>query len=110
MNLEHLFVLALATWRISNLLVNEEGPFAVFEWLRWQVGIRWDIDKEEHFVLPKKDNVVGRMLLCIYCTSMWVGLFVYLAYRLVPDITYAVGIVLALSAAVCLVDRYMEES
>lgn len=108
MNIEHLFVLALATWRISNLLVNEAGPFDVFEWLRAEFGIRWDIDKEEHFVLPVKDNVIGRILLCVYCTSMWVALFVWACFRLAPNIAFILALILAMSAITCLIDRYME--
>lgn len=50
-------VLALATWRISLLLVKDEGPFAVFETLRYVV----------------RDNQLGVLLACVRCASFWVA-------------------------------------
>jgi hypothetical protein len=35
-------ILALATWRLSNLLVNESGPYDVFERVRARVGVYYD--------------------------------------------------------------------
>lgn len=50
-------VLALATWRVSLLLVKDEGPFSIFETLRYLV----------------RDNQLGALLSCVRCTSFWVA-------------------------------------
>lgn len=54
------FVLAsLATYRLSRMLTNEEGPFSAFTWLRG---------------LAPKNTWIGRGLECIMCMSVWVAL------------------------------------
>jgi hypothetical protein len=50
-----LVVLGLATWRLSYMLVNEQGPFKVFNFVRYWFNF-------------------GGLLACIYCTSVWVAL------------------------------------
>ncbi len=37
-----ILILMLATWRISSLLVDENGPFDIFAELRYRVGVRFD--------------------------------------------------------------------
>lgn len=50
---------ALAVYRLSRMLSDEEGPFEVFTWLR---------------TLGKPDSWIGRGLACIICLSVWVAL------------------------------------
>lgn len=99
---------ALATWRLSNLLVNEDGPFEVFDWLRAQFDVRWETEVQRHYLLPGSNNEVGRMLLCIYCTSIWVAIFFVALTLLLPQVAFVVTAILALSAVSCLLDHYME--
>lgn len=55
----HFFKLVLATWRLSALLVYDEGPGQVFWTLR---------------------DVIGGPLTCFWCASVWVaGLFALLS-------------------------------
>lgn len=70
MELTALLILILATWRISNLIVddNEDGPWELLPRLRYVAGVRYD-DKSR----PYGTNVVARAILCIWCTSFWVG-------------------------------------
>lgn len=52
-------VAALATWRLTSLLVAEDGPGHVFAWWRKQVG------------------TVGfwaELFGCVWCLSVWIGL------------------------------------
>jgi hypothetical protein len=67
-----IFALAsLATYRLSRMITDEEGPFAVFTTLRR--------------LYPPTDWV-GRGLECIMCVSVWVSL---LATALVTMLGYA---------------------
>jgi hypothetical protein len=50
---------ALAVYRLSRMISDEEGPFAVFTKLRG---------------LAKSDTWIGRGLECILCVSVWVSL------------------------------------
>lgn len=56
MRFDLFIMLALATWRISYMLVSEDGPSDVFVKLR--------------------TLKLGGLLDCIYCTSVWVGFVV----------------------------------
>lgn len=103
---EHLFVLALATWRIANLLVNEAGPFDLFGRLRAGLGIDYDPLKEEFY--NRSGGEVAEMLLCIYCTSIWVAAAVLIAYLLAPTPTFWFCAGLSLSTVTCVIDRWVE--
>lgn len=77
----------LATWRMTSLLVREEGPYALFARGRRALG----------------DTVMGRAFSCFYCGSLWVA--APLAYWLV-GVSPRWGVAwLALSAAALLADR-----
>lgn len=62
-----LLILALATWRLSSLLVQETGPGRVFVKLRELTGITHTDDGR---VLSYGD---WTPLYCIWCTSMYVS-------------------------------------
>jgi Protein of unknown function (DUF1360) len=52
------FVLAaLATWRVSHLVVSEDGPWDVLARLRQRLG----------------HSVLGRLMDCFGCVSIWVA-------------------------------------
>lgn len=65
-NLEMLVVLGLATWRVSNILVHEEGPWYVARKIRQMFGVVHDDDGP----ISYPDNSV---FACMYCMSVWVG-------------------------------------
>jgi hypothetical protein len=93
MTLVELIVFGLATWRISSMLVDEPGPFRMFIKLRGMFGITHDMDDN---VLVVPDGFMPGVLSCIWCTSVWVGLFMTLFY-FVPY-SFFVALPLALSA------------
>lgn len=49
---------ALAVWRLTHLLVAEDGPWDVIVRLRARLG----------------DSAPGRAMDCFYCSSVWVSL------------------------------------
>ena len=51
---------SLVVWRITNLLVNEDGPFSLLQIVRDWVG------------------KYTEALECVWCTSVWTGLLVSL--------------------------------
>ena len=58
----------LATWRVSHFFVLEDGPWDIVVKLRIWLG----------------DSVVGSLMDCFYCTSVWIALpiTVLIAYDL----------------------------
>ena len=63
-----MFEAILATWRITNLLVSEDGPMNIFGLFRDHVGVELD-----EFNQCVGRNEFARGLCCFWCTSVWVG-------------------------------------
>ena len=99
MTLVELIVFGLATWRISSLLVDEPGPFRMFVKIRELVGITHDADDNVEMI---PGGFLPGILSCIWCNSIWVGLFwtimywiPYSIYLALPFALSAVAILLA---------------
>lgn len=80
-------ILALATWRLSSLLVNEDGPFKVFYRLRTRAGVYKQGELSQ----------VAELFTCIWCMSIWVAALLSQVRRLPSQ-------ALALSAAAIFLD------
>lgn len=88
---------ALAVWRLSRLLHKEAGPYNVFAIIRDKVGITYDQRS-----LPVADTELGKIFLCMWCLSIWVGFGIAASQRR--------GIVrgLAYSTVALLIEKYMK--
>lgn len=98
-----LLILGLATWRISSLLVNEDGPWDLLGRLRDMLGVTYD----EHS-LPVGSNVIAKLFTCVWCISPWVAGSVYLSWVWIPTTTLAIMTVLALSTFAVLIERWID--
>jgi Protein of unknown function (DUF1360) len=78
---------ALATWRVTHLIVYEDGPWDVIARLRRRAG----------------SGFFGKLMDCFYCSSLWVAAAAALAVA--PDPKDWPLLWLALSGAVCLLQR-----
>lgn len=85
-------ILALATYRISNLIADEDGPFRLFELVRGKIGVRRDAKGENY---GTNNFAVG--VVCIWCNSIWVGVALMGLYMFSKQITVWVCFPLALS-------------
>jgi hypothetical protein len=65
----------LACWRLSSLLVNEDGPWRVFDRLRRNTGIEYTT-QGKIFSWPDWNPLV-----CIWCTSLWAAPVIHWAPR-----------------------------
>ena len=95
-----LFILMLATWRLTSLVVKEDGPWNLLARLRHLIGVRFDAASQ-----PYGLNVFSEGLTCMWCTSVWVGIVVSLGYLTFPEPTRLVAFPLALSAATLVLQR-----
>ena len=84
-------VAVLATWRISHLIVKEDGPFDVVLRARARAGT----------------SVLGRLMDCPYCVSVWAALPLagWLARRGGLPAADVVPVWLAISAGACLLEQ-----
>lgn len=97
----HLLVLLLATWRLSSLLVNEDGLWSMFTRLRTLAGVRYNGVTLE----VEAPTMLAGLFACMWCMSVWVGLFWWMMWRLWPDLALWGAVPLALSAGAILIDR-----
>ena len=79
---------ALATWRLATLLARDDGPWDVVARLRAALG----------------DGMLGRMLDCFRCVSLWVA--APLALAVGRDALECLLAWPALSGAACLIERW----
>jgi len=93
-------ILALATWRITSLLVNEYGPFNLLERLRYRLGVRYDEDLHRIGT-----NIVAEAFTCVWCLSVWVGLILSIIFYIMPVFSIWIFLPFALSAVAIVIDR-----
>lgn len=89
--LVRLIVAALATWRVSSLLLYEDGPFNVF--MRLREAVDWN---------GLGPTQLRLLFSCIYCISIWVGL---VCAALMSVDYWWVMMPFALSAVAVMVDK-----
>lgn len=106
-----LVVLSLATWRISSLLVREDGPWSILRRIRRHFragefgGVTFDpsgMDAAEAMYFQANlhipQGVIGGILSCVWCCSVWVATLLVIATVLLPLSLY-VWLIFAVSAA-----------
>jgi hypothetical protein len=86
-------IYALACWRITHLVVLEDGPADLIKRLR---------------NFASKLLFFRDLLSCVWCASIWVGAGLALADLLSPSWTARASLVFALSALSVIVERWME--
>jgi hypothetical protein len=99
--LEEFIIVGLAVWRLSSLIVNEDGPFEVFAKFRDFSGVRYD-----SFSKPYGKNQFANLITCVWCTSVWVGLLLATGYFLAPTVTIWVSVPLGLSSLAVIIEEF----
>lgn len=93
-------IVGMATWRISNLFVKENGPWRIFEKLRTKSGHKELLTGGT--LVP--DTNLAQALDCVWCFSVWATVPIWFLYILSPDVVF---ILAAMSMAV-LIDKEMQ--
>jgi hypothetical protein len=78
-------VALLATYRLTFMLHEENGPADIFTRLRTRLGVRYD-----QYSNPYGTNWVAKGILCYFCLSVWIATLIAAALVLgaflrVPD-------------------------
>ena len=102
--------LALAVWRVVNLICNENGPFRSVDELDGPKGVfdalrRWTKRMEETHRWAAAFHL-HELNTCEWCLSVWVGAFTTLAYLFFPTIVLWIAYALSLST-VTIVLKYI---
>ncbi len=101
-NFLEVILFGLATWRISSLIVHEDGPWSVFRKLRERAGIVHD-EGGEILVVPEK--FLAGVLSCVWCSSIWVAAGLMLAWLLLPMFIGLFAAVMVFSAVAILMEK-----
>jgi hypothetical protein len=105
MNMIEILILGLACWRLSSLFVEEKGPFGIFLRIRKMVGIERVQDGMPFDVWP--NTLLGELLSCVWCFSVWASAMLVLAYIFLPQITMYFATWLTLSTIAIVVNDGM---
>jgi hypothetical protein len=92
-------LLALAVWRLTSLLVDEDGPLDIFVKFRHLIGVRYDEYSNKY-----GKNVIANALLCHWCMSVWIGLLLAPLSKYSVNIPMLIVVALALSALSIIID------
>jgi hypothetical protein len=97
-----LVLAAFATFRISDILVSERGPWDICFHLRRLVGIKHDGNMDPE-IYPEK--FLPLLFSCVGCMSVWVGAAVMFVYLCLPAIfSLLIVVPFGLSGAAVLID------
>jgi hypothetical protein len=96
-------ILALATFRISALIADEEGPFGAIDKLRYLCGVRKD---ENGSVYGLNNFATG--LICKWCNSIWIGIILTMAYVSSKEVAVLFCLPFALSAIAIGASRWVD--
>lgn len=107
MDLIHIILYGLATWRISSMFVDELGPFNIFLSIRSLVGIMPDPITGSPIGIPEK--FLPKLLSCVWCFSVWVGIFFALLRYFFFPLSIYISLPFALSAIAIAIDTYLSD-
>lgn len=99
-------LLALASWRAASMVVDEEGPYGIFERLRYFAGVRIvpvQMADGEWGTVHTAANTWSRGIMCVWCVSVWFALILLALCWLLPVVGAAVTLVLSISAGAIIV-------
>lgn len=102
MTLVGFVILALATWRMASLLATESGPFDIFLRIRKVSGIVHDDDKNVAMI---PETFFAQMISCIWCNSIYIGLFWVAIFMLLGEQSFLLGLPFALSAGAIVIEH-----
>lgn len=94
MNIVHFAILGLAVWRISHMVMGEDGPWDIVAKFRHFLGVRYDENSE-----PYGTTMASKMALCVWCNSVWVGIGYGTLYMFLP--IWAVGLAMPFALSTC---------
>lgn len=100
-----IFLLILATWRISNLFVWERGPYDIFGKFRNLLQIT-TITTLEGNQENYSENEIGKLFSCLWCLSPYVALTLFLISHF--EVGKIIVEIFALSGGAILVSKFTE--
>lgn len=85
-----LLLLTLATWRLSSLLVSEDGPFDIFQRLRDALKV-YPVKVNDEITCKAERPAFG-MFCCVWCMSVWCSAILLVLYQFAPVVIWWLAI------------------
>lgn len=104
MQLLDFVILALAAWRISNMIHYERGPVAIFRRFRQIFGVSHD-ESDEPTTYPSTE--MGELLSCLDCGSIYIGVGLVGLYLAAGSVACYVALPFAISAGAIIIGKYI---
>lgn len=100
MDITTFLILLFANWRLTNLASDpkEDGPAEILPKIRRLAGVRFDQNSK-----PYGTWWGAEAMMCPWCVSIWWGGLQAIGWYFWPNLTTAVCLVFALSAATVLI-------
>lgn len=88
MSLIDTILFSVAVWRISHMMVHEDGPFRIFYWIHLKLDfyVSMDDGSIDFSVIP--DGFLPSLFSCVWCMSMWVSFAVVTLWVVVPHLAW----------------------
>ena len=113
-------ILITATWRLTEMITNEEGAWGIFEYIRNRAGvvtvetIDYDDNDKEYIYNTILDSHLqptrlSRGITCHYCTSVWVATILLLFYLLTLSLFYSDAVLLLTPLSISTVSIFLNE-
>ena len=99
-------VMALAVWRISNMLVKEDGPWMIFEHLRLRAGLQPPKHPADARETDPPGKMPGSLFTCVWCMSVWIASVFVLLFALSRKMAFWLSMPFAISTISCVIDRW----
>lgn len=107
-----LIVYVFAAWRLASLLVNEDGPFHVFERFRNLMGVDTITTASDngYQIAHVASGPIAEGLMCIWCVSVWCAALLVLGSLLPVVGVYVTWLarILAVSAGAIVIQVIIE--
>lgn len=121
-----LIISVLAAYRVSFMLVEEEGFLNISAYIKYIFGTRWEIlDKDVPLpnklnplnlykqnirnninqYIVKQNSEFAHALDCIYCTSIWIGVLITVMFFFLPEYSSFILLPFALSTTTIIIDN-----
>jgi hypothetical protein len=101
--LVEVFFFGATIWRVSSLLVHEEGPLQIFERLRSWMGVKYNARSERYATNP-----VAEAFLCVWCISVWVAVILAIAWAVWPTLMSIVILICTGSTTAIVIERMVK--
>jgi len=95
-----MITVGFAAWRISSMLVNEEGPWNLFGKIRRLVGI----GVTENGIEYHNGGMLASLFSCVWCFSVWASPALWIVYLFAPAIVF----VFASMTIAIMIDRFVK--